>query len=121
MMIENIFNLFITKFDFIQFIELTKNDYILQGLMLCIINVIFSCILIQTRIGFSFIDPFKARKQRTVIPKNMRLALLLGYIAMCSVSAIVMYFDKAYLLLLTVSLFILITIVNFAYEKEMAE
>lgn len=119
--IESPVNLLLSKFDYSDFVEMSKNFYILPSIVICIINLSLSFLLNKFRIGFTFISSQRLYEGSSQYQKKLLWLALIGFVLIGITSLTIVYFEKIIMLSITLSLFIVGIIFHLSYLKEIVD
>lgn len=120
-MSELLFNMALANFDHGKFIEITRNDYIIQIYFLCSVNLVLSFILRKLRIGFTFITSRNLSSKSAKFPTKFYVSLVLGSLLLYVNSVSLIFYDKIILLILSLSFLVLLYLIHMSYEKELED
>ncbi len=120
-MLELSLNLAIANFDHGKFIEITRNDYVIQIYFLCSVNLALSFILNKLRIGFTFITSRNLISKSAKFPIKFYVALVLGSLLLYVNGVSLIFYDNIVLLILSLSFLVLLYLIHMSYEKELED
>ena len=120
-LLETLLNLILASFDYEQYINIVRNDYILQGYFLCLVNIVLAFILRKLRIGFTFIHLRNPSKRYSRLSLKFYIFLILGAVLMYITSFLIMFFDKLVLLVCSMSFLIFLSLIHMSYIKELED
>ncbi|UQZ82893.1 hypothetical protein SK3146_02053 [Paenibacillus konkukensis] len=119
--LESTLNFFLANFDYIKFVEISRNDYMIQGFILAFTNYVLAFLLHKLRVGFSFISSNHTNYKVEAFPRKLIFTTVAGCIIMTFTSFSIYFFAKLIMLIISITFFVLIGIVNLSHEKELAD
>ncbi|MBE1441152.1 hypothetical protein GGC63_000569 [Paenibacillus sp. OAS669] len=119
--LELSFNLAIANFDHGKFVEITRNDYIIQIYFLCSVNLVLSFILNKLRIGFSFITSRSHSSKSAKFPTKFYLVLVLGSLLLYFSGVSFIFYNKIILIIHSMLFLVFLYLIHMSYEKELED
>jgi len=119
--LENIFNLLMANLNHTDFIQISRDDYIFQGIFFTLINNSIAFLLYKYRIGFSFLSSNKRNIEHSRLSKNMKYLLIVGCLFTGSTSYAIFYFEKFVLVSISLILLAILSLLFYSFVKEMKD
>ncbi|WP_249864979.1 hypothetical protein [Paenibacillus konkukensis] len=118
--IESPITLLLSKFNYDEFVEMSKNVSVMSAVLLCLVNFSLSYLLSKFRIGFSFFSANRYTRPAQY-PAKFYWMNIVGFLLIGFTSFSIMFLEKIIMLSIFITLFTVGSILHFTYMKETAD
>ncbi|SFL24974.1 hypothetical protein SAMN03159341_104248 [Paenibacillus sp. 1_12] len=118
--VEFSYNLVVVQFNYEDFLRISQDEYIMQGLFMSFINGLTVYIFTKTRWGFTFISPgmTKLRSEATTVQNKLYLSASIFIIFLSMNGFFIYLWAEMFLAVLSATSLILAIVLHYSYKRE---
>ncbi|MCU6794663.1 hypothetical protein OB236_21365 [Paenibacillus sp. WQ 127069] len=121
--LEVSYNVVVAQFDYEKFLQISKDEYIMQGVFMAIINYLTIYIIIKARWGFTFISPriSKIRSGTLNIQNKLYLSAIVIIFPLSMIGLSLYLWSELLVVVLSATSIILAIVIHFSYKRELLD